>query len=144
MTLNSDKVLLARTLTRCIMGRASIPPPPPGHRLSFRISGCSRQWIGGCRSNLNAAYALQKDFCQQSRAAAAICNLSSFWWHVTLAMVWARKPKVLPQKYYFKAMSYGKCGARNTWIYFIAVLYYSTGRGQNILLDTVYYSIGLR
>ena len=34
--------------------------------------------IGGCRSNLNAAYALQEDFCQQSRAAAAISNLSFF------------------------------------------------------------------
>ena len=37
-------------------------------------------------------------------------------------------------------MSYGKCGARNTWIYFIVVLYYLTG--QNISLDTVCYALG--
>ena len=34
-------------------------------------------------------------------------------WHVTLAMVWARKPKVFtPKKSFFKAMSEGKCRAR--------------------------------
>ena len=37
-----------------------------------------------------------QDFCQQSRLQRH--SLSFFCWHATLAMVWALKPKVFPQK----------------------------------------------
>ena len=65
-------------------------------------------------------------------------------WHVTLARVWARKTTVFSQKYSStsKALSNGKCGALNTCIYLIVVLFYSTGQSSS--LDAVFYSIGLR
>ena len=40
-----------------------------------------------------------QDFCQQSRLQRH--SLSFFCWHATLPMVWARKPKVFPQKFFF-------------------------------------------
>ena len=77
-----------------------------------------------------------EDFRQQSRLHRHI--LSLFCWHVTSAMVWARKPNAFPQ---IKVPN-GKCGARNISIYFIVVLFYSTGQSSSS--DALFYSIGLR
>ena len=59
-------------------------------------------------------------------------------------MVWARKTKVFPQKYNStsKALPNGKCSVLNTCIYFIVVLFYSTGQSSS--LNAVFYSISLR
>jgi len=63
-----------------------------------------------------------------------------------VAMVRARKihVKVFPQKHNFTSISLpnGRCDVLNTCIYFIVVLFYSTG--QSSALDAVFYSISLR
>ena len=92
------------------------------------------------RSNLKAACALHKDFCQQSRVQR---HSHFFCWHVTLEIVWAREPKVLSQKNSSsKALPNGKNGAHKTFFYFIVVLFHSTGQSSSS--DVVFYSIGSR
>ena len=57
-----------------------------------------RQWIGSCRSNLNAAYALHKDFCQQSHNAA---TLTPFLLTCYTRNGWSAEPKSFPTKKFF-------------------------------------------
>ena len=89
-----------------------------------------------CSFQLNAAFSsLYKTFANK---VVCIGILSLFCWHVTSAMVWARKPNAFQQ---IKVPN-GKCGARNISIYFIVVLFYSTGQSSSS--DALFYSIGLR
>ena len=71
-----------------------------------------------------------------------VCSdILTFFWHATLEMVWAREPRVFPQKNSSSnALPNGKNGARNTFFFFIVVFFYSTGHSSSS--DVVFYSIG--
>ena len=81
------------------------------------------------------AYALHKDFRQQNRVQWHSLSFVGGW-HVTIAMVWARKTKVFNST--SKGLPNGKCGALNTCIYFIVVPFYLTGQSSS--LDAVFFT----
>ena len=90
-------------------------------KISFRISVCSRQWIGGCQSSglmwcnrvLNSAFLLHRDFHTRNGSGTEA----------------KRFPSKISSS---KALPNGKCSARNTCFYFAVVLFYSTCQSRTL------------